>query len=509
MKCPNCQQPVVPNASFCGCCGTHLTGAGAGAPAAALAGPGMASGDAASVTSEAAVTGTSSSRILDRIKEILLSPKTAWATIAGEQTPTAQLFSGYVVPLTLLAVLVTFVHMSVIGISLPFGGTVRTPLVGGITNAVVHFVMSLIGVGIVSVIVNFLAPTFGGLRDSRKALQVAAYSLTPAYLSVLFGLLPSFGTLLSLVAGLYGIYVLYLGLPVVIRSKPDRAVAYTVSVVIFTIILGIILGALSAAVGVGRTQGFAAFSGPSSRETSDKEAAATVANTIGGMLGTDDKGKAGLASALSNLAESGRQLENNHAPTASQASGAITKAAGDTPQSEPNPLAAAGGLMTALGGALGGARRHEPVDFHQLEALLPTALPGMSRTHAEGSANQALGVKGTSATATYRGNSASVQIHIADATAVSGLMDLANSLAASSSSESDSGFEKVVRVGSRPVHEKYDRNTRHGEISTLVAKRFEVDVTGDAVAIEDLEEALGAIDLSALEALQDSGAGAG
>lgn len=50
--------------------------------------------------------------------------------------------------------------------------------------------------------------------------------------------------------------------------------------------------------------------------------------------------------------------------------------------------------MSALGGALGGPRRHEPVDFHQLEALLPSALPGMSRMHAEGSSNQALGVKG-------------------------------------------------------------------------------------------------------------------
>lgn len=303
MKCPNCQQPVVPGAAFCGCCGTRLTGAGAetpaasrmataGAPAAALAGPGIATSAAASAASETAPT-ASPSRILDRIKEILLNPKAAWPAIAGEQTPSAQLFSSYVAPLTLLAVIVTFVHMSVIGISLPFGGTVRTPLLAGITSAVVQFVMSLIGVGIVSVIVNLLAPTFGGLRDSRKALQVAAYSLTPAYLSVLFGLLPSFGTLLSLLAGLYGIYVLSLGLPVVMRSKPDKAIAYTTSVVICTIILGIILGALSAAVGVGRTHGFAAFSAPSDRGTSDKEAAAVVANTLGGMLEADEKGQGG------------------------------------------------------------------------------------------------------------------------------------------------------------------------------------------------------------------------
>jgi hypothetical protein len=521
MNCPNCQQPVVPRASFCGCCGTHLTGTGAaasggphmsgvGAPAAALVGTSMDC-DAATTANGARGSATASGpEILNRITRILLSPKAAWTTIEGERTPPARLFSGYVAPLTLLAVMITFVHVAVIGVSLPFGGTLRIPLMAAITHAVVQFVMGLIGVGLISLIVNLLAPTFGGQRDSHKALQVAAYSLTPAYLSVLFGLLPSFGTLLSLLAGLYGIYVLCLGLPVMMRSKADKAASYTAAVVICTIILGIILGAVSAAVGIGRAHGLGAFSASQDREVSDKEAAAAVANTLGSILGTDKKGEAGIASALSNLAQSGQQLEHNRAMTASQARGEVTSPASDTSQGEANPLAATAGLVTALGGALGGPRRHEPVDFHQLEALLPAALPGMSRMHVEGNTNQALGVRGTSATATYRGNgAASVQIHIADATAVSGLVDLASSLSANSSSESDSGYEKVVRIGGRPVHEKYDRNAEHGEISILVAKRFEVDVTGNGVAMDELQEVLSVIDFGALEALQDAGAGTG
>ena len=60
--------------------------------------------------------------------------------------------------------------------------------------------------------------------------------------------------------------------------------------------------------------------------------------------------------------------------------------------------------------------------------------------------------------------------------------------------------------GGHKVHEKYDRNSRHGEVSILVARRFAVDVSGDNVSIEDLERALSTVDLSALEAMKDAGA---
>ena len=534
MNCPNCQQPVIANAKFCGGCGQPLGAvAGADVPGVAAGGaPAMAIGGGGFGPSAAAPPGgvnttTAAAGLLARIQGIVLRPKVEWPVIAREETPIAKIISTYVVPLTLLVVIVTFVRMSVVGVSMPFGGTIRTPFLGGLTNALVSFVMGLVGVGIVSLIINFLAPTFGGLRDNRKALQVAAYSLTPAYLSVVFGLLPALGTLLSFVAGLYGIYVLYLGLPVVMRSKPDKAVGYTASIVICTIILGIVLGALSAAIGIGRGAGLAGLSGPSDRELAREQGAATVANALGGMLGTDDKGKANIASALSNLAKTGEQMgddaasagsraANSAADAAAAGAAASASAAGDantaaanTVQGQPNPLAAAGGLMAAVGGALGGAHPHEPVDFHKLEALLPASLPGMSRVHAEGSAKQAIGVKGTSATATYRGTGdARQEIQIADATGVSGLMDLAGSLAGTTSSESDTGYEKDVTIGGRSVHEKYDRNSRHGELSVIVAKRFTVDITGDAMSMEDLEHSLGQVDLGALEGMQEAGANA-
>jgi hypothetical protein len=197
------------------------------------------------------------------------------------------------------------------------------------------------------------------------------------------------------------------------------------------------------------------------------------------------------------------------AAPASTAQASTTQAPSDAAQA-PNPTqaaAAAGGLLTALGGALGGEHRHTPVDFHQLEGLLPASLPGMTRQQARGAANKALGVQQTTASATYQGaGNGRAEVEISDATAVSGLMDMADSMNVSETTESDSGFEKDVTLEGRKVHEKYDRNSHHGELSTLVARRFAVSVSGDDVSIEDLESALSSVDLKSLEALKDAGA---
>jgi hypothetical protein len=444
---------------------------------------------------------------LARVKGILLSPSAEWPIIEREDTPPRSVFVAYVIPLAALAALVNFIRLSVVGINMPFGGTFRSPVTTGLTNAVFTCVMAVLGVALIAGIINLLAPTFGGTRDGTRALRTAAYSLTAAYVGTFLGLLPM-GTLLSLLAGLYGIYTLYLGLPLMMRSKPDKAVGYTASVVICTILTGLVLGALTASlgVGVGRSLSLNGFNRPA--DQTREEAASQVGNAIGGLLGTDEKGKESLGAAIANMAQAGEQMEQQEKRTAAAAATRATTAQASTdPQNPAQAAAAVGGLLSALGGSMGGAHRHDPVDFHKLEQLLPASLPGMSRQQASGAANQALGVKKTSATATYQGgDNARAKVEITDATGVSTLIDMADSFGVSETSESDTGFEKDASVGGQKVHEKYDRHSRHGEVSALVARRFAIEVSGDNVSIEDLERALSSIDLEALKAMQEAGA---
>jgi hypothetical protein len=468
--------------------------AGVGASGASAAGGGAAAASKAWAAAAASAPG-----LLARIKNIVLTPKSEWPVIAPEPTTVSQLFVGYVMPLAVLAALLGFVRMSVLGYSSAFGGGFRMPIASGLTYTLMMFVSALIGVFIVGIIINALAPTFSGQRDQRQALKVAAYSLTPAMLSSVLALSPILATLLQLLAGLYGIYVLYIGLPVVMQSPREKSFGYTVSVVICTILLGVVFAVLSSVAHIGGNRLGSLGSSPAERAAERAAAqdrgAAAAGDAIGNILGTDAKGKAGLSAALSNLAKAGEQSQ-----TAAQNSAQPSQ----NPQSA---LSATGGLLGALGGALGGPNRVDTVDFKSLTAMLPASLPGMTRTSAQGENQGAVGVKTSSAKADYAGKDGTgVHIEIADISGVSGLMDLASGLIQSTTSESDSGYEKDVNVGGRTVHEKYDARDKKAELSVVLAKRFSVDLTGRGVDMGSLEQSLGQIDLARLESMKDAGA---
>ena len=505
MICPKCSKVVPDNTRFCGSCGQQLD-----TPAAAAA-PEPLVTVAADGTAAWTANATQFPGLIDRIKRILLSPREEWAIIAAEPTSAGQLYTGYVVPLAALAAVMSFVRMSLIGVSLPFGtAQMRTPMVAGLTYALVTFGFGLLGLFLVGLIINGLAPTFSGQRDQRQALKTAERdAFTPAWLSTVLGLLPGLATLLQLLAGIYGIYLLYLGLPPLMPLPPkDKSFGKNDSVINCTFLLGLVLGAVGAATGAFSRMGggLAGLSSAQSQAQAQEQGAAIVGNVLGGVLGTDAKGKAGLAAALDNLAKTGQQMEAQQA-AASAAPAATPAASAATPADAQSAATAATGLLTALGGALGGSHPADPVGFQNLKAMLPAALPGMQRTGAEGSDKQALGVKGSSASANYRdANGSQVQISIADAAGVAGLMDLAGALNQTTNSESDSGYEKDTTLGGRQVHEKYDGKSRHGELNAIIAKRFEVDVTGDAVDMSTLEQDLGTVDLARLESMKDAGA---
>lgn len=509
MNCPKCSKPVPTDARFCGVCGQQIAEF-PGATAAVGGAPASASGAWAAAAASAP-------GLLSRIQNIVLSPKTEWPVIAPEPTTAPQLYVGYVVPLALLAALMGFLRMSVLGINSAFGSSFRMPIAGGLTYTVMTFVSALFGVLVVALIINALAPTFSASKDQRQALKVAAYSLTPAMLSSVLALSPILATLLQLLAGFYGIYVLYLGLPVLMRSPPEKSFGYTASVVICTILVGIVFAVLSTVAHIGGArQGFLSASGADrtvEQAAARDQGAAALGNVLGNALGTDAKGKADLSAALANLAKAGEQSRAASSSAAASNPAAVAPAAAaqssapDGAQSAQSALSATSGLLTALGSSMGGAHRVDTVAFKTLEELLPASLPGMKRTSAQGETQSAMGVKASSAKADYAGNDgAGMHIEIADISGVSGLMDLAGGLIQNTTSESDSGFERDVSIGGRTAHEKYDARNKQGELSIILVKRFSVNISGNGVDMPSLEQSLGQVDLARLEAMKDAGA---
>ena len=199
--------------------------------------------------------------LVDRVKNILLSPRAEWSVIDAEPATVASLYTGYIMPLAAIPVICQAIGMSMIGVTIPFVGThYRTPIVSALTSALVMYVFSLIAVFIVALIVDGLAPTFGGTKNQVQALKVVAYSYTASWVGGIFSLIPAIG-IIGILFALYSLYLLYLGLPVLMKSPADKAVGYTVVVVICTIVVTWVIFFAVAALGLGMGAGAMAGAG--------------------------------------------------------------------------------------------------------------------------------------------------------------------------------------------------------------------------------------------------------
>ncbi len=177
--------------------------------------------------------------LIDRAKNILLQPKQEWPVIDTEQTSTGALYTGYVIPLAAIGPVASLIGWSAFG----FVGSYRLPIGIGLRMAVVHYVLALVSVFVLGLIIDALAPTFGGQKNQAQALKVAVYSSTAAWVAGIFGLIPALAILSIL--GLYSLYLLYLGLPILMKAPEDKAVGYTAVVIISAIVLYLIMGWLA------------------------------------------------------------------------------------------------------------------------------------------------------------------------------------------------------------------------------------------------------------------------
>ena len=173
--------------------------------------------------------------LVERVKGILLKPKEEWQTISGETTTIPELYKTYIVILAAIGPVASIIGMSIVGISLPFVGSFRIPITTSIASAVVHYILTLVGVYILALIIDALAPTFSGEKSINQAFKVATYSYTPGWVVGVIAIIPALSILGIL--GLYGLYLLYLGLPILTKSPKEKSLGYTIAVIISAIVI--------------------------------------------------------------------------------------------------------------------------------------------------------------------------------------------------------------------------------------------------------------------------------
>lgn len=184
--------------------------------------------------------------LVERVKNILMTPKTEWPRIDAEPATIGGIYTSYVMILAAIPPVAGAIGLLLFGFSM-LGITYRPTPQFVIGSAVVQYLLSLLSIYVLAMIVEALAPTFGGVKDRVKAFKVCAYASTAGWVAGIFGIIPQLAWL-ALIGGLYGLYLLYLGLPVLMKVAADKSVGYILAIIVAAIVIYVIVGMIAASL---------------------------------------------------------------------------------------------------------------------------------------------------------------------------------------------------------------------------------------------------------------------
>lgn len=383
-------------------------------------------------------------QLIGRVKNILIKPTAEWQSIDEEPASIAGIYLRHVLLLAAIPPIATLIGSLVFGVSV-LGMTYRPSVASAFSSALVQYGLTLAGVFLLGLVINYLAPKFGGSADKVRAFKVAAYSATAVWVAGFFNILPAMSILTIL--GLYSLYLLYLGLPLLMKVPKGKALAYTGVVVMVMVIGGLLIGALTTAL----TRPFA----------SDTALGSAAIADIVESLGDGDETVNGAD--IAGLAES---------------------------------MTAGGQAGAALLNPMG--NQSAAVDPKRLAALLPQTLAGLPVTETQNASVG--GGLGSSAEASYGSGNMTVSVEMVDMAPIGGISAMAASLNVQRDRQTATGYERLGQVDGRMTGEKWNSVSKRSEYNVLVGNRVMVTAEGRGVDIDDLKTAINDLDLEAIEA---------
>lgn len=389
--------------------------------------------------------GSKTAGLVARAKALILQPSATWDEIEREPATIQGVFTSYVLPLAMIPVICNFIGQLVFGAGVGFGGfgvTLRFSPIYLAVQAVLMLAVSLGMVFVLAWIIDALAPSFAGVKDRVQAFKVAAYTPTAGWIAGVFGLLPALG-ILAYLGGLYSFFLLYKGLPKLMKAPLERATSYFAVVVVVAIVVGLIFSA--------------------------------IMGTILGM--------SGLARTLTPPAISGT------VNIPGQGSIDLGK------------LEAASKALEAAASQAGEGNGPAPTDPDILKTYLPANIAGFTRTETNASSGGIGGLQGSGVEGRYTRGDASLSVEVLDLGSAGALAGMAGAFNLKSSSESATGYEKVGKTDGRLTRESFETAGRRGEYSVLVADRFLIQTKGAGVDINQLKAAVDAVGIDRLERL--------
>jgi len=244
--CPNCGAELKPEAKFCAACGTPIVVAPPSPeqptpqpqPPYQQQEPVYEQAKEATNAFKEALTGNTN--IVQRVINIITKPKEEWNVIATEQPNAMKLIGGYALILALIPAVSAFLRFGVIG--------TYSYMSGGLMQGLIQLLSAIIGVYLLAWVIDLLAPSFESEKNFGRSLQLAVYASTPQWVAGILLLISTTMSMLILLFGLYAIYLLAVGMPVLKNTPKDKVVGYVALSIVAMIVIGLVVALILGAI---------------------------------------------------------------------------------------------------------------------------------------------------------------------------------------------------------------------------------------------------------------------
>lgn len=382
--------------------------------------------------------------VMQRAQDILMKPKETWPVIEGEGGDVESIYREYLIYVAAVPAIAGFIGLSLVGLG-GLGVAMRVPLLAGLAQMIVGFGLTLAVVYVVALIVDAFAPTFGGTKNRLNALKLVAYGSTASLLGGIVGAVPGNLAVLGVLASLYSIYLVYTGLPVLMKCRTEKTGAYTAVVVVCGIVAMVVLSSISTlflpthVMRIGST-------------ASDADPAEVVVKTDDGEVRIDTERAAKLA--------------------------------------KETAIAALSGASAPM------------IAVPDLKAWLPATVGGLERRSFETHSGSAMGVGGSVAEARYGDGDRTLHLSLVDMGGFGGLASVATWASVTMNKETDNTVERVYKEDDRTVHEEYRKDGSRAQYTVILANGVLVECDAHGVDIDTVKQLVNGLDLTRVEALQ-------
>ncbi|WPB57530.1 Yip1 family protein [Xylophilus sp. GOD-11R] len=396
-----------------------------------------------------------------RVKNLLLQPRAEWRRIDEEPAGIGRTMVRALLPLAAVPAVCSALGLCLVGIR---GGgiTVRLPWTVGALQALSLYLLAVIGLSVVAIVTAMVAPTFGGRAEATRSFKLVVHGAAAALAGGFFLLVPPLAPL-ALLAALYSAYLVFTGIPIVMRCAPKRSVPYTAVVVLAGAVVGVL--------GNSAMTHFL-FAGLGGAEV--------AMHTPGGLLRLD---ATSLATASQQMADAAQRM----ASASDQQDAALQKQQG----------VQTGKVAPAVDSDKG------VVPAAALKAALPETLGPFGRRSIEMQGGRVGDREASNARADYASGDQRLRVELTDLGHMRRLMADTGAVV-QGERENAVESERTWQEGGRILHENYRKDGSFAQFTTTLRNGVVAELTGQRMTLDDVKAASSQLDLNLLENLRRS-----